>query len=545
MGRYACSAACGWVGNVRVWKCKNRHTAIGVQAIRRMPVALKQVCFLPLVLAATLPSIRAQAPTATIHVKTREVLLDIVVTDRHGSYVTGLKQSDFHVFEDGVPQAIRSFQPPALHLLPANAPEVQSSADLPRIGNSPVTILVLDETNTPFEDAVYARTSMESWLKQQPARLSQPTVLLSVSDRRFAVLKDYTQDRDALLATLKNHVPVYPYLMAKGGSASADASTRMIQSIGSLIQIAQASSGTIGRKNVIWVGAGFPQFVLDAIPSRQADALTAVVKEMIADLLKARVTLNIIDPTSMATSTLDLNNPEYLSLQALQDAGTATSSKVSGILNFDTFAPATGGIFAFWRNDVARQIGMAAANGANYYTLSYDPTNHSDKAEKFRNISVRMSDPSLTATTRTGYFTQPAENTVPAAPATRQLAFDLINAALSNLSYNGLQVTLSRNSAEPKLLVGRSGLQPHLLPDGRELAEVTLMQVWFNKHGKVLSHALHELQVPFTSVSAAFSISDIAFPLPSGVVPAGAVRERLVVRDAIGGHIGSLDVTEH
>ena len=490
----------------------------------------------------SLPSVWAQDPTATIHVKAREVLLDVVVTDRHGDYVGGLKQSDFQIFEDGVPQRIRSFQPPNLHVLASSEPEVRSSADLTRIGNSPVTVLVLDETNTPFEDAVYARTSLEAWLKGQPVRLSQPATLLSVRDKRFAVLQDYTQDRDALLTRLEHYVPVYPYLLAKGGSASADASTRMIQSIGSLIQIAQASSGPIGRKNVIWVGAGCPQFVLDAIPARQADALIAAVKEMLADLLKARVTLNIIDPTSMASSTLDLNNPEYLSLQTLQGAETPTSSKVSGILNFDTFAPATGGMFAFGRNDIDRQIGIAAANGANYYTLSYDPSNHSDKAEAFRSISIRMSDPSLRATTRTGYFTRSteAEKASPAAPPTRQLAFDLVNAALSNLSYNGLHVALSRNAAGPELLVGRSGLQPHVLPDGRELAEVTLMQVWFDKHGKALSHAIHELQAPLPS-----SAADVAFTLPSGAVPTGAMRERLVVRDAIGGQIGSLDVPGH
>lgn len=522
-------------------------TPRSMEVYRRSNVFLRRIFVVFFLATVTLPSVHAQTPAPTLHIKSREVLLDVVVTDRHGNYVTGLKQSDFHVFEDGVPQTIRSFQPPSSHVLPSSVPEVRSSADLARIGNSPVTILVLDETNTPFEDAVYARTSLEDWLEQQPARLAQPTTLLSVSDQRFNVLKDYTQDRDALLETLKKHFPSYPYLMAKGGSASLDASTRMIQSIGSLIQIAQASRGTIGRKNVIWVGAGFPQFILDAVPAKQADALTAAVEKMTADLLKARVTLNIIDPTSMATSTLDLNNPEYISLQTLQDAGTPTSAEVSGILNFDTFAPATGGMFAFGRNDIAHQIGIAATNGANYYTLSYDPTNHSDKAAKFRNISVRMSDPSLTATTRTGYFTQSAqaENAPPAAPPIRDLAFDMVNAALSKLSYNGLNVTLSHDTAEPELLVGRTGLQPHVLADGRELTEVTLMQVWFNNHGKVLRHTAHELQAPFSISSAASSASEVAFPLPDNAAPAGAVRERFVVRDAVGGRIGSLDLPIH
>src|SRR5215472_10155699 len=65
--------------------------------------------------------IRGQAPATTsdqqpasrssfvLRSQTNIVLVDVRVRDRSGRPVTDLKQSDFKVFEDGVPQNITSF----------------------------------------------------------------------------------------------------------------------------------------------------------------------------------------------------------------------------------------------------------------------------------------------------------------------------------------------------------------------------------------------------------------------------------------------------
>src|SRR5258706_4108323 len=73
-------------------------------------------CWMFLQLGPDYPVAHAQqAPAAgtsdpgVIHVETREVLVDAVVTDKRGNYIRDLAQKDFKVWEDGKEQAVSSF----------------------------------------------------------------------------------------------------------------------------------------------------------------------------------------------------------------------------------------------------------------------------------------------------------------------------------------------------------------------------------------------------------------------------------------------------
>src|SRR5437660_9714965 len=49
------------------------------------------------------------APASDIRVQASSVVVDVIVTDRKGHSVPGLKASDFSILEDGIPQPIVSF----------------------------------------------------------------------------------------------------------------------------------------------------------------------------------------------------------------------------------------------------------------------------------------------------------------------------------------------------------------------------------------------------------------------------------------------------
>ncbi len=74
-----------------------------------MKLALPAMTFL---LLGGVPSLAQEKPEVETSLKTKStsVLVDVVVRDRHGNPLKGLKSSDFQILEDGVPQKITYFQ---------------------------------------------------------------------------------------------------------------------------------------------------------------------------------------------------------------------------------------------------------------------------------------------------------------------------------------------------------------------------------------------------------------------------------------------------
>lgn len=251
-------------------------------------------------------SLNGTLQSETLKVTTRIVVLDVVVTDKKGNLVhRDLTRDDFTVFEDKQPQTIRSFEPPSEHRMPpSDSAIVNSAADLKKIGDAPVTILVLDELNSRFEDMSYSRQMTIKYLQSQPAILKEPTVLMIAMNSTFQQVHDYTQNRDELIQTVKKHMPEYPWRMVNSGKTGPGAVERMAQVMAALQQIGQASAGTPGRKNLIWVGNGFPSANLVGLEQQQADLIEAAMKRCTARLLAARITMYSINPTAAGSREL-------------------------------------------------------------------------------------------------------------------------------------------------------------------------------------------------------------------------------------------------
>ena len=90
---------------------------------------------------------QSQPALPTLHVYSRETIVDVLVTDDKGQPVRGLSRSDFTVEEDGHPQPISSFyeydktSPPALaRTLPPST--YTNSTALP--ANGPVQVILFD-----------------------------------------------------------------------------------------------------------------------------------------------------------------------------------------------------------------------------------------------------------------------------------------------------------------------------------------------------------------------------------------------------------------
>jgi VWFA-related protein len=480
-----------------------------------------------------------------LSVAARIVVLDVVVTDKKGNLVkrTDLKRDDFTILEDGQPQRMRSFEAPSAHQMPVSAaPIVNSAADLKKIGDAPVTILVLDELNSRFEDMSFGRNQMVKYLESQPAVLREPTVLMVAMNTTFQQMHDYTQDRDALIQMVKKHMPEYPWRMMNSGKGGPGAAERMAQVLAALQQIAQASTGTPGRKNLIWVGNGFPTSDLTLLDDKTADTIEGAIKRVTNRMLAARITMYSINPSPGTTTTVEVDTPEDM---ATSQNETGSDPFGEGKASFEALPTSTGGKAFRGRNDINNEIGEGVAAGDWYYTMSYAPSSASTDAAKYRNIRIVMKDPNLRATTRSGYYPESGAEVNPAVDKDTKpkqqranLQLDLSGALTTTIAYNGLNVKAAKASdGTYAITVDDAGLTWGANAAGVESAEATLAAGWYDAKNKLLGHVAREETSPRGNAHAG-----AVFSLPI-VLPSGVVRLRILARDAVTGKMGTVDIT--
>ncbi|GAC1701078.1 MAG: hypothetical protein NVS9B4_03740 [Candidatus Acidiferrum sp.] len=79
-----------------------------------------------------LTSVRSQEKSAEPNIKVQSVnvVIDLIVTDRHGHHIPGLTASDFTIYEDGVPQKVIGFIPSAGSVSNTSSPTAVTAAPL-------------------------------------------------------------------------------------------------------------------------------------------------------------------------------------------------------------------------------------------------------------------------------------------------------------------------------------------------------------------------------------------------------------------------------
>src|ERR1700759_3840927 len=148
--------------------------------------------------------------TAPIRSTTRLVQMSVVVTDKKGQPVTGLKKEDFTVLDESSPQQIEFFTesaPPAsaeraAPMLPKNV--FTNRYDLKGEDPGAVTIILFDAENTATEDQLYLRKQVMALLRSLK---SQDHVAIYALTSRLLVLHDFTQDDSALVDAVAKFAP--------------------------------------------------------------------------------------------------------------------------------------------------------------------------------------------------------------------------------------------------------------------------------------------------------------------------------------------------
>jgi VWFA-related protein len=485
-------------------------------------------------------------PPATLTVNARLVVLDVVVTGKDGKPVEGLGEKDFQVFEDGKLQRIRSVERPAAHALPAatvaeGAAATFNPAEPASFGRSPVNVLVLDQLNTHFADSSFARRELHDYLEKQPALLPQPTTLLTVYENRFKQLQGFTRDRDKLLHALAAAPTEYAWRLEVSGKADYGPIERLDQSLRALEQIAQSYSAIPGRKNLVWVGGGFPTLDPTELDGDDLKEVQDTLQHITDVLLDTRVTVYAVDPTSSAAGMTEITDPSQVGfMQSGAELPAGAADPFNSSEDFDKLGPVTGGRVVRGMNNIAQQIATAVDLGSSFYTVSYSPTSTSDAEAKYRKIQVVCLRAGLTATTRAGYYSGQSQKEKSAATA----SYDLTSAAESNVPLNGLRVSVVPGSSPDSYVVkvGAGELTWKQKSDGSSAASVYVMAVSLNAKSKMLGHTLHGMAAtarPGVDLRAADRQADFDFTAPPSPK---ATSLRFIVRDSATGRMGSADL---
>ena len=456
------------------------------------------VCFCMFALALLLPSwVAAQSePTLSplFRASTHLTLIDVVVTDKSGTPVSGLRMEDFALKEDGKLQTITSFTPPntlaqsAPPALPAN---VYSNAPIYRLPGTTPTVIVLDAANTSSPDQSYARREMLAYVKNQ-YKPGQRMAVFTLTDR-LNVVQDFTGDPNLLLASLEKIQPSVPTVTKLANDAPTtdgmrftnpqayvtlvsalntfqQAQTQYVAdrraeiTLEALRRIVYMLGGLPGRKNVVWLTAGFPFALNPAYEGLPEDW-------RILGTRYVGVSPNHGDPTKLNNDQRTLYTDRIREISAHManaqvaiypvDVNGLVTGRVSNILDqqqtMQEIARETGGRAFFNRNDLDNSVALAERDRSATYTLAYYPANKKWDG-KYRSISVKVARQGVESAYRRGYF---ALDTIQTSEARREeaLAESLKDEGLDTLVTFQAKVTPNGpGKARVEFLVDANGL---------------------------------------------------------------------------------------
>ncbi|MGC1421138.1 MAG: VWA domain-containing protein [Terracidiphilus sp.] len=363
-------------------------------------------------IALSLNSLSAQTaseegPPAVLTLNVRTVVEDVVVMDKSGRAVSGLRKEDFQVLENGKPQLITFFEPNFTNIegalqrstLPTNTFTNIPIADPHNVTN----VLLLDALNSWPEDRMYAQVQMVKYLASLPPNLR--IGIFTLTGEKLNLIQGFNQDSSALRAAIAKFTSKRSAASSLSKPAeqqalvatvdemkqaaketnnprlteSADALQHFLKmgvgivdehdslrtTLNALQSLARYLAAVPGRKNLFWLVGNFP-----VCNGCGYDDFYRETKDKLAE---AGVSVYPIDAHGV-DSDMGLG-PDAFKHQV------STRLIDSGI-----WADDTGGK-AYHANEINQEIADALDHGSRYYMLAYVPR---DRKEEGRGRTVEV-----------------------------------------------------------------------------------------------------------------------------------------------------------
>jgi VWFA-related protein len=548
-----------------------------------VPNRLPAARVIAIVLAAA--SCSAQETPPVFRAGSRLVEVSVAVLDHKGSPVEDLKSADFTLSDAGKSRPIAFFR-----FEGAPAPvETHSAPNLPggvftnRVGLSGgpprnITALVLDSLNTPQQQSVWARAQMMRYLKA----LSPDTrMAIFQMGQQLRILYDFTDDAAALRAHIekatlgtpletvtdfdRSVIEAEQFVNMFAGDPTAQKAmeeimrqqldvemaanaaarrSRMERSLAAMEALGHHLAGIPGRKNLVWIGAGFSMFSLSV--SRGGPGTTENFEDKVRQtsrrLAQQGIALYIVDSKGLETapaSTAEYSAPMPVRgrgrFEPQMDAERVSNDPRSAM---DLMASVTGGRYIHGTNDLTAGLKQVTADLRGAYTLGFYATDAPD--DKWHKLRVRVARSGVTVRYRDGY-TAEAEPLEPVEWSNNMWRAVLVSPIGSSVIPLTATCQLT-DSGELSLSLTVGANQLSFRPDGENLnAGLQMAIAERDAEGRSQPQVIGTTVAVPKSQWDEVSAKGLHYERRWKLAP-GATALRVIVRDTHTGQYGSLDI---
>ena len=326
------------------------------------------------------PTENAAAPPAD----SNRISIDVVVTDKLGHPVRGLKASNFTLLDNKVPQRRLSFR-----ALDAETAHAASTS----------IVVVLDTINGNFSTVARKREELSRFLKQDGGELANPTSIAIFADDGVKIQQGFTRDGNELDAILSKQQS--GLRTVNNSSGFYGAVERLELSLGQLSQLVAYESTVPGRKLMLVIGPGWNLFSLagDQSDMKQRTGVFNSVVQLTNSLREGHIALYCLDP-------FDLGRADPFYYQSFLKGVPAPKDAQYPDLALQVLAEHSGGSVIVNGRDILGELNTAVRDAGASYELTFESA-PGDRPDEYHALEVKVDQPKVTVHTTTSYYAHP------------------------------------------------------------------------------------------------------------------------------------------
>jgi VWFA-related protein len=522
---------------------------------------------------APTPAPAPQPPGPTFKVRVDYVEVDIVVTDKQGKLVRGLKKEDFQVLEDGKAQEITNFTTVDIPIERQDRPLFAASPIEPDVKTNEkafdgrVYVMVIDDNHTRFGRTNRVKGAAKQFIEQRLGANDLMAIVHTAgpsdanqeftNNKRLllaAVDKTFGKKLDSPTISKTNEYNNTRAFRQQGDVLNdpndAERAMNARATLDTLKNVADWFGAVHGRrKAILFVSEGIDYDINDMIPGngsthQSASDIMYATRDAIASATRSNVAIYGIDPRGLT----DLGD-ESIEIGAFPDdtsLGVGQGSLMNEIrLSQDslrTLSEETGGFAVVNQNDFSNAYQRIVEDNSSYYVLAYYPPD--PRPSRFHKIDVRVTRPNVNVRGRKAYVSPKKPDDSNAAKTKSPVNPDVREALDSPLPVSGLTMHVfmapfKGSAPNASVLMGVELRGRDMQLSQNDSIQLSYMAIDVN--GKIRGGNTDSLTMTALKPETKARIEQTGLRLLNRVdLPPGKYQVRVAAQDAAGGNVGSL-----